>query len=345
MQSSWLTPNVSMQVLNHFWYRVRPAHLLLYPLSLLFAAVAAIRRALYRLGWQSSVRMRVPVIVVGNITVGGTGKTPLVTWLAQFLKDNGYHPGIVTRGYGGSEQVQEVRGESDPAVAGDEPVLLARRSTAPVFAGRKRPEAAAVLLRTHPKCDLILSDDGLQHYALARDLEIAVVDGERRFGNGFLLPAGPLREPVRRLSTVDAVVVNGDGTLPPLHAPQYRMKLAGATFHNLLNPDFHASLGDLRGKALHAIAAIGNPQRFFARLQQAGLEFRAHPFPDHFRFSADDLAFAGDDIVLMTEKDAVKCQAFARESWWYLPVEAEVDPALGTLILNKLESLHGPQAA
>jgi len=337
--------NVPMRVLEYFWYRVRPAHVLLYPLSLIFAAIAAGRRALYRLGWRSSKRMRVPVIVVGNITVGGTGKTPLVTWLAEFLKDNGYRPGIVTRGYGGTEEIQEVRADGDPAVAGDEPVVLARRSNVPVFAGRKRPEAASALLRAHPQCDLILSDDGLQHYALARDLEIVVVDGERRFGNGLLLPAGPLREPVRRLSTVDAVVVNGDEELPLLSMRQYRMKLAGETFHNLLNPDFRASAADLRGKTLHAIAGIGHPQRFFARLQQAGLEFRAHPFPDHFRFGADDLAFAGDDVVLMTEKDAVKCSAFARESWWYLPVEAEVDPALGALILDKLRSLHGRQAA
>jgi tetraacyldisaccharide 4'-kinase len=334
-----------MRVLEYFWYRVRPAHVLLYPLSLIFATIAATRRALYRSGWRSGLRMPVPVIVVGNITVGGTGKTPLVTWLAEFLKDHGYHPGIVTRGYGGTEQVQEVRADSDPAVAGDEPVLLARRSNVPVFAGRKRPEAASALLRAHPQCDLILSDDGLQHYALARDLEIAVVDGERRFGNGLLLPAGPLREPVRRLSTVDAVVVNGDEDLPQLRVAQHRMRLAGETFCNLLNPDFRASAADLRGKTLHAIAGIGHPQRFFARLQQAGLEFRAHPFPDHFHFSADDLAFAGDDVVLMTEKDAVKCSAFARESWWYLPVEAEVDRALGALILDKLRSLHGRQTA
>jgi tetraacyldisaccharide 4'-kinase len=334
-----------MRVLEYFWYRVRPAHIVLYPLSLIFATVAATRRALYRSGWRNSLRVRVPVMVVGNITVGGTGKTPLVTWLAEFLKDNGYHPGIVTRGYGGTEQVQEVRADSDPTVAGDEPVLLARRSNVPVFAGRKRPEAASALLRAHPQCDLILSDDGLQHYALARDLEIAVVDGARRFGNGLLLPAGPLREPVRRLSTVDAVVVNGDENLPQLHVAQYHMRLVGETFRNLLNPDFRASAADLRGKTLHAIAGIGQPQRFFARLQQAELEFRAHPFPDHFRFSADDLAFAGDDVVLMTEKDAVKCSAFARESWWYLPVEAEVDPALGALILHKLRSLHGRQTA
>jgi tetraacyldisaccharide 4'-kinase len=334
-----------MRVLEHFWYRVRPGHLILYPLSLIFCAAAVMRRALYRSGWQRSERMRVPVIVVGNITVGGTGKTPLVTWLARFLQENGYRPGIVTRGYGGTERVQEVRPDSNPAQAGDEPVLLARHSDVPVFVGRRRAEAVQALLTEYPYCNLILSDDGLQHYALARDLEIAVVDGERRFGNGWLLPAGPLREPVRRLASVDAVVVNGGNGLPELRVPQYRMGLKGETFHNLLNPGFRASAADLRGRALHVIAGIGNPQRFFARLQQAGLEFRAHPFPDHFRFGADDLAFAGDDVVLMTEKDAVKCSEFARENWWYLPVEADVDPALGNLILTKLRSLNGRQAA
>jgi tetraacyldisaccharide 4'-kinase len=334
-----------MRVLEHFWYRVRPGHLILYPLSLIFAAVAAMRRAAYRSGWCRSVRIQVPVIVVGNITVGGTGKTPLITWLAEFLRQSGYRPGIVARGYGGTQMVQEVRPDSDPAQAGDEPVLLARRIDAPVFVGRRRVDAVQALLSAHPKCNLILSDDGLQHYALARDLEIAVVDGERAFGNGWLLPAGPLREPVRRLSSVDAVVVNGGNGLPELRVPQYRMALKGESFHNLLNPGLRAAAADLRDKTLHAIAGIGNPQRFFARLRQAGLEFRAHPFPDHFRFGKDDLAFAGDEVVLMTEKDAVKCLAFARENWWYLPVEADVDPALGSLILTKLRSLNGRQAA
>lgn len=333
-----------MRVLEHFWYRVRPAHVVLFPLSLLYGAVVAVRRALFRRGWLRSERLPVPVIVVGNISVGGTGKTPLVVWLADLLQEAGFHPGIVTRGYGGTQRLQEVRPDSDPAAAGDEPVLLARRSDVPVFAGRKRAEAARALLNAYPCCDVIISDDGLQHYALARDIETVVVDGERKFGNGWLLPAGPLREPVRRLTSVDAIVVNG-GELAQTRAPQYRMGLKGESFRNLLNPGVVASPGDLRGKTLHAIAGIGNPRRFFAWLQQLGLQFRAHPFPDHFAFGADDLLFAGGDTVLMTEKDAVKCGAFARENWWYLPIEAEVDPALGNLILAKLRSLNGRQAA
>jgi tetraacyldisaccharide 4'-kinase len=214
-----------------------------------------------------------------------------------------------------------------------------------VFAGRDRAQAARALLATYPDCDVIVSDDGLQHYGLARDIEIAVVDGERRFGNGWLLPAGPLREPVRRLVSVHAVLVNGASMVPPGPAPQFLVRLAGESFRNLLNPQVVVSAADLRDKPVHAVAGIGNPKRFFAQLQQMGLTFRAHPFPDHFRFDADDLGFAGEEVVLMTEKDAVKCRAFARENWWYLPVEAEIDTAFGELIVAKLRSLNGRQAA
>ncbi len=332
-------------MLEHFWYRIRPAHLVLLPLGMLFGIVVAVRRWLYRVGGLHCVRMRVPVIVVGNITVGGTGKTPSVLWLVDCLQEHGYRPGIVTRGYGGSQDLQEVRPDSDPARAGDESVLLAKRAGVPIFAGRDRAQAALALLAAHPCRNIVVSDDGLQHYALARDIEVAVVDGQRRFGNGWLLPAGPLREPVRRLGSVDAVLVHGDSKLPAVRVPQFLAKLTGDSFQNLLNPDFRVAAADLRDHALHAIAGIGNPQRFFAQLQRMGLTFRAHPFPDHFKFSADDLAFAGDDIVLMTEKDAVKCSAFARENWWCLPVEADVDPALGHLIVAKLRSPHGRQAA
>jgi tetraacyldisaccharide 4'-kinase len=334
-----------VRVLEHFWYRIHPAHVVLLPLSLLFGAAAAMRRWLYRTGWLRCERVPVPVIVVGNITVGGAGKTPTVLWLVECLQEHGYRPGIVTRGYRGSENLQEVRCGSDPARSGDEPVLLARRLGVPVFAGRDRARAALALLAAYPGRDVLISDDGLQHYGLARDVEIAVVDGERRFGNGQLLPAGPLREPVRRLALVDAVLVFGDSELPTAYAPQFLAKLRGESFHNLLNPDFRVAATDLRNTALHAVAGIGNPQRFFGHLQRLGLTFQAHPFPDHFRFSAEDLAFAGEDAVVMTEKDAVKCSAFARENWWYVPVEAEIDAALGNLILSKLRSPHGRQAA
>jgi tetraacyldisaccharide 4'-kinase len=339
------------RLLEYFWYRVRPGHLILYPLSMVFGALAASRRALYRAGWLRSRHMPVPVVVVGNITVGGTGKTPLVLWLTDRLQERGRRPGIVTRGYGGVQRVREVTPDSDPAVAGDEPVLLARRSGVPVFAGRRRPEAAHALLAAHPDRDVIVTDDGLQHYALARDVEIAVVDAERGFGNGWLLPAGPLREPIARLRSVDAIVVNGEREAVAAGVPQFSMRLDGESFHNLLNPAFRKTPAELKGLPAHAIAGIGNPHRFFTRLQRMGLTFSAHPFPDHFPFEAGDLGFAGEKAVLMTEKDAVKCAAFARENWWFLPVEAEVDRALGELVLAKLEShaklraTNGRQAA
>jgi len=253
-------------VLEYFWYRIRPAHVVLFPLSLLFGAASGVRRWLYRAGWLRRERVPVPVIVVGNITVGGTGKTPAVLWLVDWLQEHGYRPGIITRGYGGSEHLQEVRCDSDPARSGDEPVLLAKRAGVPVFAGRDRARAALALLAAHPSCDVLVSDDGLQHYRLERDVEIAVVDGERRFGNGQLLPGGPLREPLRRLASVDAMLVFGERELQTTYAPQFLARLRGESFHNLLNPDFRASALDLRGKTLQAVAAIGNPQRFFRQL-------------------------------------------------------------------------------
>ncbi len=332
----------ALSVIEHFWYRLRPAHLVLIPLSLLFGAAVWTRRALYARGILRSERPAVPVVVVGNITVGGTGKTPLVLWLAELVRSQGWRPGIVTRGYGGTQQVQEVTVNSDPVSAGDEPVLLARRSGVPVFAGRRRTAAARALLAAHPECDMLISDDGLQHYALARDIELAVVDGERRFGNGWLLPAGPLREPVRRLHEVDAVVVNGGGVLTKPRVPQHDMTLHGTGLVNVRDPQRAAAPAAFAGGPVHAVAGTGDPQRFFAQLRRLGLTVRGHPFPDHHAFTPDDLAFAQDAPVLMTEKDAVKCRAFARESWWYLPVTAQIDPALAPLVLDKLKRRHGP---
>jgi tetraacyldisaccharide 4'-kinase len=335
-----------VSLIEQFWYRVRPSHVVLYPLSLLFAAAASTRRALYRGGWRRSQRLPVPVIVVGNIAVGGTGKTPLVLWLCDFLRQHGYRPGIVSRGYGGSERLQEVAPNTDPLMAGDETVLLARRSGLPVFAARDRVAAAQALLAAHPECTVIVSDDGLQHYRMERDIEIAVVDGDRGFGTGWLLPAGPLREPLMRLESVDAVVVNGGDSVSTGDRDGIRMRLRGNEFHNLVDSARRARASEFQQQPLHAIAGIGNPNRFFETLRSLGLTFRAHAFPDHFRYRSEDLAFVGDQVLLMTEKDAVKCVAFARENWWFLPVEVELDPALGQLVLAKLSSvIHGRKAA
>lgn len=326
------------------WDRFTPVSALLAPASLLFRVVTGVRRAAYRAGLASKSRVTVPVIVVGNITVGGTGKTPLVLWLAALLKAHGRSPGIVCRGYGGTERgPQAVQPDSDPYACGDEAVLLARRSGCPVWTGTNRPAVARALLNAAPGCDVVLSDDGLQHYALARDVEICVVDGDRGLGNGWTLPAGPLREPPSRLGEVDAVVINGtDARSQPLSAigsfnPKcVIMKLDATGFWNLRHADQRSGIEHFRGKRVHAVAGIGNPGRFFEQLQGMGLEFTPHSFPDHHPFTASDLVFVGADAIVMTEKDAVKCQRFAPETCWALAVDAVPDAGLDELVLRKL---------
>jgi tetraacyldisaccharide 4'-kinase len=225
-------------------------------------------------------------------------------------------------------------------MVGDEPVLLARRSGCPVWIGRNRAEAAHALLKAHPACNLILSDDGLQHYRLSRNVEIAVVDGERGFGNGCLLPAGPLREPVARLASVDAVVVNGgSGKIPECAKAGFAMRLAGAEFYNLTDPTRRAKPQDFVGQILHAIAGIGNPARFFEHLRSLGLAITEHPFPDHHAFQPQDIDLPGQ--VLMTEKDGVKCAVFAKNNYWVLAVEAEVGEDLARLVAEKVRNCHG----
>lgn len=323
------------------WYRLTPLHLALIPLSLLFLLASSARRLLYRRGLLRSSRLPVPVIIVGNITVGGSGKTPLTLWLAEQLIERGWHPGIVSRGYGGSNKVPcEVHREGSASEVGDEPLLMARRNLCPVWIGRHRPAAAQALLQAHPECNVIICDDGLQHYRLQRDVEIAVVDGTRRFGNGFPLPAGPLRELPSRLDEVDAVVVNGGEA----HGQGFRMQLTGTVFHNLLDPGDTRRATAFQGQKLHAIAGIGHPQRFFEHLNQLGLQVQPHPFPDHHRYNACDIAFDGADAILMTEKDAVKCAPFANEKCWVLRVDAQLDSALAQLILERITA-HGSQAA
>ena len=325
-----------MERLQHHWYRLSPLHLLLFPISLIFRALAALRRFLYRSGILASVKLPVPVIIVGNISVGGTGKTPLTLWLAQQLIENGWHPGIVSRGYTKTARQKdiprEVSNSNDADKVGDEPLLMAQRALCPVWIGRNRPVAALALLQAHPECDIILSDDGLQHYRLQRDVEIVVVDGARRFGNGLLLPAGPLREPVSRLRKVDAVVNNGG----QVHDRELAMHLDGSLFYNLLNPEIVVSATEFAGQRLHALAGIGHPQRFFSHLQHLGLHAQDHAFPDHHRYTATDIAFEDADAILMTEKDAVKCAPFASEKCWVLRVDAQVSPALIQLILKKV---------
>ena len=331
-----------MRWIERQWQHLTPVSVVLLPLTAVFRAVVALRRTAYRVGLLRSRRLRVPVIVVGNITVGGTGKTPLVIWLASFLRAQGMRPGIVSRGYGGSTPgPAAVTSDSQPALTGDEPVLLAQRTRCPVWIGTDRAATADALLTAHPECDVILSDDGLQHYHLARDIEIAVVDGERGFGNGFMLPAGPLREPVSRLAHVDAVVLNGPGNAALTSAATFTMRIAGDEFHNVRHPGQLFRAEHFRGKRLHAIAGIGNPARFFDHLRALELEPETHVFPDHHALTASELVFAESWPILMTEKDAVKCAPFAAEHHWALRVHATPDAEFGELVLTRLrESLR-----
>jgi tetraacyldisaccharide 4'-kinase len=312
---------------------------LLLPLGLVFANLVELRRWFYQLGWLHREHMPVPVVVVGNITAGGAGKTPLTLHLAQRLEALGRRPGIVSRGYGGRGEVLEVRGDSLPDAVGDEPVLMQRRFNGPVFVGRERAAAAHALLRAYPDCDLILCDDGLQHYALARDVEIAVVD-RRGLMNGWPLPAGPLREPVHRLQSVQLVVAH-DWRNPPVDITSpFSMTLAGHEFSRLDNPSLRCDARNLSGLRLHAVAGIGEPQRFFDHLSSLGLHFVAHPFPDHHAYAAADLDFIGDGI-LTTEKDAVKFPPSLPLPAWVLPVEAKLEPDLALRVLELLEKSHG----
>ncbi len=315
--------------LNRVWYRRRPPPWLV-PASGLYAAVSALRRAAYRRGWLAVQRVGCPVLVVGNLSVGGTGKTPLVIWLADRLAAAGRRPGIMTRGYRGSAGAARLVGAEDSAaLVGDEPVVLARRTGLPVAIGRARVEAARLLIGAG--CDVLVSDDGLQHYALSRDVEIVVIDGERRFGNGWLLPAGPLRESPRRLGRVDAIVLNGGvpsaGELAMRLEPGMVIGLRGGA---------PVPLADFAGRTVHAVAGIANPQRFFRLLRAAGLEVIEHPFDDHADFRAADIRFADRNPVLMTEKDAVKCAGFADDRHAFVPVEACFGAADGAVLMQRV---------
>jgi len=325
-------------LLQRAWQQRGVLAALLLPLAAAFALLAAARRALYRHRILGSERLPVPVVVIGNITVGGSGKTPLTLWLVDALRACGMRPGVVSRGHGGIGTVAEVLADGDAARVGDEPLMIKRRLNLPVFVGRDRVAASRALIEAHPGCDLIVADDGLQHYRLARDLEIAVIDG-RGLLNGWPLPAGPLREPPSRLARVDALVLNGPPPrLPPDAAgpAQFRMRLIGDTFHSLADPGRTCAAADLSGLRLAAVAGIGDPGRFFAHLEALGLSCRCHAFPDHHRYLRADLEEIEADALLMTEKDAVKCAGLTDRPVWVLPVTARVEPDLVALVMEKL---------
>lgn len=308
------------------WYGPRGPWWLV-PLSIFYGLVMATRSVLYRLGLRHRVKVGVPVVVVGNLTVGGTGKTPLVAWLASRLAACGLRVAIISRGYGGRARgVTRVTIHSRPAEVGDEPLLLARRAQATVFIGRDRVAAAKAAVADG--ADVVISDDGLQHLALVRDCEIVVIDGQRGFGNGCLLPRGPLRESPRRLRRVNAVVINGAMAagfrLPSfVQHTLFALRLRPGDALPVAGGASLRSLSSFRGAGVHAVAGIGNPQRFFDMLREAGLTVYEHPMPDHHAFKPGDLNFGDRLPVLMTEKDAVKCAAFADERCWFVPVTAE----------------------
>lgn len=318
------------------WYGPRWRLSGLWPLHLLMRVLVALRRALYRVHLLPSQHPGIPVIVVGNIAVGGTGKTPLVHWLADQLRAQGWRPGIVSRGYGGKAERYpcEVQPDSAATAVGDEPLLLKRLTGAPVVVDPQRARAARYLRECG--CDIVLSDDGLQHYALRRDIEIVVIDAVRQLGNGWLMPAGPLRELPARLRTVSLVVGNG-AAIPGLAA--HEMRLLPRQCLPVSSHGEPRQLSDFAGQTVHAVAGIGNPARFFASLRAAGLRVIEHPFPDHHAYQAADLPWQ-DAPILMTEKDAVKCAGFAGPQHWFVRIGAELDSEFSQQLERHLRALR-----
>lgn len=341
-----------MKSLAHYWYTSKPVLraalwpvLLLLPLSWLYCLLVQVRRGLYRFRLLAQRRWQTPVIVVGNIVAGGSGKTPLLIALCAYLKAQGRRPGVVSRGYGGSVQgVHALVNTDTPTLVGDEPLMIFQRCNVPVVVAADRPAAVDRLLAME-NCDIVLSDDGLQHYRMGRAFEIAVIDSQRGLGNGFCLPAGPLREPAGRLASVDLVVFNGRG------------EYADSELYYTLQPGRIVRLSDaghevgqdyFTGKSVHAVAGIGNPPRFFEQLRAQGLTIIEHPFEDHHAFTAEDFAGWSAECIIMTEKDAVKCRQLLLEEGqggafladaWVQSVDAVFSDALKQAVDNRLLKL------
>lgn len=319
----------------NFWATKNSIAYTLRPFSWAFRLVTYLRYRYYQ--FKGTADFGVPIIVVGNITTGGTGKTPLVAWLAQLLIDEGFTPGIVSRGYGGQYHPKEiviVDSKSNVEKVGDEPFLLAEKTNCPVAVGRCRPKTVAHLLNTFKNVNIIISDDGLQHYPLRRDIEIAVVDGQKRYGNGFCLPAGPLREPQSRLKRVDFIIAKGQA-----HKNEWLMKVHLSEHVKSLYDAQTRLLSDFKGKKVHAVAGIGHPAYFFEMLREKGLDIITHVFKDHHVFTQADLLFKEKAPILMTEKDAVKCRLFSIEEAWVVPLAIELPLSFSENLLGKIP--HG----
>lgn len=325
--------------ITHFfesiWYQPQApfwAKLLFKPLELLYCYLTKWKRLT-----TSPTKHPIPIIVVGNITVGGTGKTPLLIHLVQLLKDQGFRPAVISRGYAAAQPLTHpilINSSTLSTEAGDEPILIYRRTQVPVCVFPKRNLAIQQLLRDYPECNVILSDDGLQHYRLGRDIEIAVIDGERLLGNQCCLPLGPLREPISRLDTVDFKIINGEqATLG------FSMRIKGETLYALNDPRLQRPLADFMGQVVNVVTGIGNPERLLTTLHQAGLKPLLKRFPDHHAFEAQDFLLDNAHPILMTEKDAVKCGALALTNAWYLPISVSLEAPFEDLFLQRLQEV------
>ena len=318
-------------LIEKIWYSKNFISFLLLPLSWIYIFFVELRLKLYQFGIFPINKSYAPTIIVGNMVAGGTGKTPLVIWLACYYKEQGFFPGVISKGYKGryTTNTQFVDSNTDPILVGDEPVLIAKKTKCPVLVGNKRSTAAQEIVEKY-KCNLIISDDGLQHYSLARNIEIAVIDGQRRLGNGFCIPAGPLRELKSRLDSVDLVV----GKYLAKKS-EYKMEYIYNDLVSLNNPKDKMPITDLDSKKIHVVSGISNPQSFYSYLRSQNYELLIHEYPDHHIYNENDLKFDDDFPVVMTEKDAVKCFKYSNERYWYLPISAKLSERF-TLDLNEL---------
>ena len=323
------------QWVNSMWYGQNKMSYVFLPLSGVFSTAAKVRQ------WkqtQSKIKFSVPVIIVGNITVGGTGKTPMVTALVKELQQLGYQPGVASRGYGGQfTQATLVKQSHSAEEVGDEPLLIFHHTQASVMVGQNRVNNIEALINTH-HCDVIVCDDGLQDYRFTHDVEIIMVDGDRAFGNHKLLPAGPLREPISRLQQADFVIATSK-VVPAVSSDCMKLQLSDCV--QLTNPANIRALNDFQGQSVHAIAGIGHPARFFNHLKSLGLNVTEHPYPDHARYNESDFSFSDQNPILMTEKDAVKCKQLSLENAWYVPVQALLPDNFMTRVNQLLRKING----
>jgi len=320
------------QIFNNQYYKKSNWIYLLIPISIFFYFSSSLKKYLYKNGFLKTIKIKVPVLIIGNITLGGTGKTPLALDLIENFLKEGLKPALISRGYGGSaNNITEVFEFSNIRAVGDEALLIKAKSKIPVFIGKDRVGAAKILLKKYPETSIIISDDGLQHHRLARDYEIIVVDSQRQFGNGLIFPAGPLREHISRLKQVDAVVYKGVSN----NSNFYQMEYITKHFKNLLS-NKKVIFKDIQDKKIVAITAIGNPESFFSALEGFDLKFKKVIFNDHYLFNKNDFIKYADYNIVMTEKDAIKCKKFATKNFWVLPLETKVDERLFQNILKKV---------